>query len=107
MILVRPWNAAYVGPMILPVLMAVVWSSFSSGVQHLNEEVQACLITICAGAVGGVFYSLIVREKEIKDEWGPGVGLVVGCLLVLLVALVVASLQPSAPSPAPPATPTP
>jgi len=42
-----------VGAMIMSILLAVVWSSFSSRVQHLNGDVQACLITICAGFVGG------------------------------------------------------
>jgi peptidoglycan/LPS O-acetylase OafA/YrhL len=93
--------------MIMSILLAVVWSSFNSAVQHLDGDVQACLITICAGFVGGAFYNLIVREREIRDEWEPEVGLLGGCLLVLLVALIVASLQLSAPSPVSPATPIP
>jgi len=96
-----------VGAIITSSSLRLTWSSFSSAFQRLDGNVQASLITICAAAVGGIFYNLIVREKEIKDEWEPWVGLVGGCFFVLLVALIAALLQPSAPSPVLPAMPTP
>lgn len=83
-----------IGATIMSVSMAVGWSPVSAAIKRLDPEVQGSLMSILGTAVMGIFISLIVWERQIREEWEPAVGGVLGCLLVLLVALIVASLQP-------------
>lgn len=81
-----------VGAVIMSVPMVVGWSSVSTVIKRLNPEDRASLITLCGTAVGAIFLSLIVGEKQIRDEWEPAVGGVLGCLFALFITLIAALL---------------
>lgn len=72
--------------------MVVGWLSVSAVIKRLEPEDRASLITLCGTAVGAIFLSLVVGEKQIRDEWEPLVGVVLGCLFALFIALIAALL---------------
>jgi hypothetical protein len=82
-----------VGALITFGFLGFVWPSFSSIVkQNITAEVQGNLIATLGTAILVIFLALVALERQIRDEWEPAVGGVLGCLLVLFIALIAALL---------------